>query len=697
MVRDAGYLHGHTDPFSISTLVACTNNGMSDPIAVGVDVGGTFTDAVIEVPGEPTTVVKVPTSSPPTDGILEAIERACDEVGVPLAAIDRFRHGSTVATNALLERNGAETALITTTGFRDVLEIGRQDRPTLYDLAAARPEPLVPRHRRYELDERMPPPTHPDPALIRTPPATAALEAVADDVADAEAVAVSLLHADIDPQHEQLVAEYLRDRLDGPVIPSHEVDPTFREYERTATTVASAYLTPMLSSYLDRLGAACDERGIPAPWVMQSNGGIASPAAINRRAVSTVLSGPAAGVVGAMAALGSDLDGSNGAITLDIGGTSTDVSLIDEAGPQRTTDTTVGGVPIRVPTVDIHTVGAGGGSIAWVDAGGALRVGPNSARADPGPACYDRGGVDPTVTDAAVVLGLIGSDRPLGGQLPVNADAAYTVMGELAAAAGLTDATEAAIGTYRVAVESIAQAIRRITVERGRDPRSDHLLAFGGAGGMVAAAIADRLDIETIVIPAHSGIQSAVGLISADERHDVAHGIYTELAEETVDELDATFARLESDAIDRCSGHDRAELNRIADVRYAGQSYELSIPMDDPVSVAAAVHRFETEHRRLRGYSLDDRIDVIACRVEAVVPTALDAVARSRDDASVVDTRTVTTPPWSTGEYDVYAGVPRSTDRPSIIERSHTTIAIPPGWSMDTVEDRLVLSRRRSR
>jgi len=369
----------------------------SPSVRLGVDVGGTFTDVVLLVAGGLTTA-KVPTTDDQHEGVLRGVAAACDAAGVDPGAVERFRHATTVAVNAMLEGEGARTALVTTAGFGDAVEIGRQNRPALYDLSAEKPDPLVPAERRHELDERA------TTAGIERPVDDGDVRDLAGDVGDAESVAVSFLHAYAHHENERRVAALLREELDCPVSASHEVLATFREYERTATTVAEAYVTPVIDDYVGRLESRAAEHDLPAPRVMQANGGIADAATVRENAVTTVLSGPAAGVVGASIferwADGVDGDpetsdtsdaSASGLITFDMGGTSSDVSLVRDGAVERTTEADVGGHPVRIPMVDVNTVGAGGGSIAWVDAGGALRVGPRSAGASPGPACYGNG------------------------------------------------------------------------------------------------------------------------------------------------------------------------------------------------------------------------------------------------------------------------------------------------------------------
>lgn len=681
-----------TDPFSISTPVDQLNHGMSDRIDAGVDVGGTFTDAVVVGPTGSATA-KVPTTTPPHGGVMEGLERACQSAGIECRSVDRFRHGSTVATNALLERNGATTALVTTSGFRDVLEIGRQDRPSLYDLAAERPPPLIPRSRRYTIEERTPPPGHPEPGGVRVRPDPADIKALGNNLSDIEAVAVCLLHSDVDPRHERLVVDQLQSTLDVPIVASHEIDPQVREYERTATTVASAYLTPVMQTYLERLVAACDAAGVKRPQIMQSSGGIADPEQLAQRAAAGVLSGPAAGVVGATKTATGAVSDAAGYITLDMGGTSADVGRVVDGEPTITTECTVADRPIRLPAVDIHTVGAGGGSIGWVDAGGALRVGPQSAGADPGPACYGRGGTEATVTDAAIELGLIGPERRLGDTVSVDAESTQTALAELADAAGIDGPTAAAAGIYRVAIETMTQAIRHVTIERGIDPRDDALVAYGGAGGMVAAAIADRLEIEQVVLPPHAGLASAVGLVVADERQDAGTGIHRPLDAAIDDGLEETFRQLESTVRTRCTDPAAAMISRSAALRYAGQSHELTIPIESPLHHDDIVDRFETHHDRRHGYTLDDRVELITARVQAVVETATPTLSIGSAPTTPKRTREARVPPGTSREFAVYEEIPETALGPCVIERPNTTIVVPTAWRLDATGG--VISLRR--
>jgi len=651
-----------------------------DETALGVDVGGTFTDVVVVADGDLTTA-KVPTTADQSEGVLAGVERACERAGVDPAAVERFRHATTVAVNAMLEGTGAETALVTTEGFADVLAIGRQDRPSLYDLDARRPEPLVPADRRYEIDERA------TPDGIESPVEPDEIEALAERI-DAEAVAVATLHAYAHPDNERRIAEGLRAALDAPVSASHEVLAQFREYERTATTVADATLTPVLDDYLDRLTDRASDRGLPAPRVMQGNGGIADAATVRERAVTTVMSGPAAGVVGASAF---EPDDAAGAITFDMGGTSSDVSLVRDGSAERTTGADVGGHPVRVPMVDVETVGAGGGSIARVDSGGALRVGPDSAGADPGPACYGRGGTEPTVTDAALVLGYLGQETTLGAALELDADAAEDALGDLAAAADLDGPVDAARGVYRVANATMTRAIRGVTTERGHDPRRFALVAFGGAGPMHAAALADRLGVERVVVPRASGVLSAFGLLAADEHHDAVQTHRVPLGNADTDAIAGIYATLRERVLADASDPEAATCRQQADLRYAGQSHELTVEVGDPISLADLRARFHDAHERARGYRLaDETVELVNCRVTATIDGTVPARTFEGGDDPRTGTREVAFADsvHETPIYDWPSFSPGTTvTGPAIVEGGESTVVCPPEWELGVDED----------
>ena len=655
---------------------------MNETVRLGVDVGGTFTDVVLAT-ADGLTTAKVPSTVPQHEGVLDGISVALSAADVDPTAVDQFRHATTVATNALLEGTGAETALVTTAGFADVVAIGRQNRPSLYDQSVARPDPLVPSERRYEVDERAT-----TEGIERSVDADE-LRAVAETIdteTDVDAVAVAFLHAYAHPENERRAAERLRAELEVPVSASHEVLGEFREYERTATTVADAVLTPVIDDYVGRLVAGATERGLPAPQIMQSNGGITDAETVRDNAVTTALSGPAAGVVGASAF---EPDGVDGLITFDMGGTSSDVSLVRDGAVERTTEADVGGRPVRVPMVDVETVGAGGGSIAWVDAGGALRVGPESAGADPGPACYGQGGTDPTVTDAALVLGYLGADTTRGEDLRLDVDAATDALADLADRAGLDGPIEAARGVYDVASAAMTRAIRSVTVERGHDPREFALAAFGGAGPMHAAALADALDVSTVVVPRASGVLSARGLLAANERHDAARTYRAALSTVDPDVIRDVLADLEATVLEDTSDPDAATVTFQADCRYAGQSYELGVDVGefDRASVAA---RFHAVHGQTRGYKLpEEPVELVTLRATATVghtmPTATHEAdgdpPRGRRSVQFDTERTTPVLDWNA------LGPGYNKAGPAIVEGGESTVVVPPAWTL-TVDDR---------
>src|SRR5215208_5247048 len=497
---------------------------------LGVDVGGTFTDAVLAAGGRLVTAEAPTTPRDQSEGVLAAVRAALERAGARAGEIEAFAHGTTVATNALLEGHGARTVLVATDGFEDVVELGRQARADLYRLCAAHPAPLVPPDRRVGAPERM----GPDGPLVPLEDPAALVERIAG--LDVEAVAVCLLHAYRHPQHEQALGAALADALPGVHVSlSHEVVGTFREYERAATTEVDAALSPLLAAYLGSLADRARDAGLPAPDVMQSSGGLATLDQARAHAALTVLSGPAGGAAGAAwAALAA---GEPDALCFDMGGTSCDVCVIEGGSAREAGGRRVGGRPVALPMLDLHTVGAGGGSIAWRDAGGALRVGPRSAGARPGPAAYGHGGTEPTVTDANLVLGLLGTDAPLAGAIALDGDAARAAVQTLADDLGL-GLPETAEGIRRVANAEMVRALRVMTVERGVDPRGLALLAFGGAGPLHAAAIAEELGMTRILCPRASGVLAALGLVVSDCRRDAQRSVLLSGDELTAEALE---------------------------------------------------------------------------------------------------------------------------------------------------------------
>jgi N-methylhydantoinase A len=529
---------------------------------IGVDVGGTFTDAVVAAGGRLVTAKAPTTPQDQSEGVLAAVGSALERADVRAENISAFAHGTTVATNALLEGRGARTALVATEGFEDVVELGRQARADLYRLCAAHPAPLVPPERRIGAPERM----GPEGVLRALEDPAALAERVA--ALEPEAVAVCLLHSYRHPEHEQAIGAALNERLPhAHVSLSHEVVGTFREYERAATTELDAALSPLLGAYLAALADRAADAGLPTPDVMQSSGGLASLEQARAHAALTVLSGPAGGAAGAAwAALAS---GERGALCFDMGGTSCDVCVIEDGAARETAGRLVGGHPVALPMLDLHTVGAGGGSIAWRDAGGAMRVGPRSAGADPGPAAYAQGGTEPTVTDANLVLGLLGTEAPLAGAIALDADAARAAVERLAAKLDL-EPLDCAEGIRRVANAEMIRALRVMTVERGVDPRELALLAFGGAGPMHAAAIAAELGMTRILCPRASGVLAALGLVVSDRRRDAQRSVLLSGAGLTAGALRDEIAALAERA---AAGARRVT----AELRYRGQSFELAV------------------------------------------------------------------------------------------------------------------------
>jgi N-methylhydantoinase A len=561
---------------------------------LGVDVGGTFTDAALLADGELRTA-KVATAARQEESVLAAAR------AVGAQEIERFTHGTTVATNALLERKGARTAFLATGGFEHMLHLRRQNRAELYRLCASHPEPLVPLERCFGVRERIGPEGVVEPLDLGSLPEL-----------DVEAVAVCFLFSFRDPSHELEVVEELRRRSsDVHVVASHEVAPEFREYERASTTAADAYLGPSLARYLGALSDRCAAAGLPEPLVLRSSGGVATVAEASAHASWALLSGPAGGVVGAAAI--ARRAGFDDAVAFDMGGTSTDVCLISGGAAERSVERTIAGFPIRLPSVDVHTVGAGGGSIAWLDAGGALRVGPESAGAEPGPACYGRGGLQPTVTDANLLLGRV--PARLADGLELDVDAAERALGRLAPA-----------DVIEVVNAEMLRALRVVSVERGRNPAELPLVAFGGAGPLHACALAEALGTSTVLVPEAAGVLSALGLAVSEERRDHVRSEVRPLDE--VRDLPADGE---------------------ADLRYVGQSFELTVPLGPDLA-----ERFHRLHAERYGYAERGReLELVAVRTaetrpgpELVLPTSRRREARG----------------------------------PAVVELDGATCWLPPGW-----------------
>lgn len=647
-------------------------------VVVGVDTGGTFTDFVV-LDGE-RVVVHKELSTP--DDPVRAILRGLAALGVH-ERLELLVHGSTVATNAVLERKGARTGLLTTAGFRDVLEIGRQNRPRLYDLRQVKPPPLAPREWRLEVRERLD-----ECGRVLVPLEEEDVRRAIGEfrAAGVESVAICFLFAFANPTHERRAAELLREAGFW-VSASHEVLPEYREYERTSTTVLNAYVGPLMGRYLERLASALPPRVVL--HVMQSNGGVLNSRTAAREAVRTLLSGPAAGVVGARAVARSA--GYDRVISFDMGGTSTDVCLIDRV-PRERSEGTIGDFPVRMPMLDIHTVGAGGGSIAWFDGGGVLRVGPQSAGANPGPAAYGRGGEEPTVTDAAVVLGWLLPDAFLGGAMELDVDAARRVVGRIAEVLGKGE-EEAALGIMEVAEANMEGAIRVVSVARGEDPREYALVAFGGAGPMVGCRLASKLHIPVVIIPPTPGVLSALGLLTADLTRDYLRTLMvsTESADAS---LHSALADLTTQAVRDLSQDgilpSDATFQPALDLRYRGQSYELTVPFSGDLH--AAIRDFHKLHERLYGYAqVTEPVTVVNVRLRVIVPARRispePAATPHPWEPTPVDERSVV---FELRGSPVRTRVPRFEREqlgpgailvgPALVTQYDTTVVIPPGW-----------------
>jgi N-methylhydantoinase A len=645
-------------------------------VLLGVDVGGTFTDAVL-FDGENLYTAKLPTTpDDQSQGVIDAVQAVLRRAGATGAEVEVFAHGMTVGTNALLEERGARTALIATRGFADVLEIARQDRPQLYLLCEPKPTPLVEPALRFEASERTGPEGVVDPLGEDEPARLAALVRECG----VEAVAICLLFSYLDPGHEQRIAAHLREELPGVhVSASAEVLPRFREYERCSTTTIDAYLSPLLGQYLGRLGDAAESAGLPAPLVMQSSGGVASAEEASRAGAWSVLSGPAGGAVGA--SLIATIAGDENALGFDMGGTSCDVCVVEDGEVKRTDSRTIGGRVIQLPMVDVHTVGAGGGSIGWRDSGGALRVGPRSAGAEPGPACYGRGGSEPTVTDANLLLGRLAADSELAGGVPLDLEAAETAIGSLAAALGL-GALETAAGIVRIANQEMVRALRVVTVERGIDPRGFALLPFGGAGPMHAAAIAAELEIERILCPRASGVLSALGLCASDRRRDTTRTVMFSGDAFTAARVAGEVAEL----IGTLGGKDEAEPEVVYEMRYAGQAFELAVSGSTDPDPADLAERFAEAHEQLYGHrDPEAEVVLVHIRIAMVTPGARPRPAAADEGQLVESSRDVRFGgEWI--ETPVLRGEPPAGTRaqgPIVFELPETTLVVPPDWAVE--------------
>ncbi|MEM9063546.1 MAG: hydantoinase/oxoprolinase family protein [Pseudomonadota bacterium] len=672
---------------------------------IGIDIGGTFTDvALVEEVSGRIGVVKVPTT--PDDfgrGVLEGVQTALVKYGIGAEEVSLLSHATTVVTNAVLEQKGARCALVATRGFRDVLELRRSSRPDLYDLFQDAPHVLIPRRHRFEITERV----GADGAVV-TALAEDEIPALIDAIraAEPEAIAVSLLFSFLNPDHEQRLGAALRSAFpDIPVYLSSEVLPEIREFERTSTTAVCAYVGPILGAYLARLSEAVGSLGLPDLYVMGSNGGVFEAREGVAMPAMAVESGPAAGVVAA--ALVAEQTGHRDILSFDMGGTTAKASLIRDAAYETTPEYEVGGGasgsrtmhgtghPIRVPVIDLAEVSAGGGSIAWVDRAGALRVGPHSAGAVPGPVCYRRGGTEPTVTDCNLVLGYLDQGSLLGGEMEIDLDAARTAIEtKLAQPLGI-DLRTAAAGVIDVVNHEMAEALRIVSVQRGHDPRDFTLSAFGGAGPLHAAALAEELEMRHVLCPPIPGAFSALGLVTTDLRRDYARTFFARTDQAEAGDLAVAFEALAMEGramLDRAGvPEDRQRLVRTVDARYGRQSYELVVPVPDPPFSVDVMDRiaeaFHARHAQTYGHARpDEPVQLVNVRLSAVgeIP-AIRLGQAPGDGAAETGTRAV----WFRhyGEHAATVlrretmGAGQSVSGAAVIESLESTILVPPGWT----------------
>ncbi|MEM9139774.1 MAG: hydantoinase/oxoprolinase family protein [Pseudomonadota bacterium] len=672
---------------------------------IGIDIGGTFTDvALVDAATGRIGVVKVPTT--PDDfgrGVLDGVAAALQKYGLAAGDVSLLSHATTVVTNAILEQKGARCALVATRGFRDVLELRRSSRPDLYDLCQDAPHVLIPRRHRFEITERI----GADAAVV-TPLAEAEIPDLiaAIRAAEPEAIAVSLLFSFLNPAHEQALGWALRQAFpEIPVYLSSEVLPEIREFERTSTTAVCAYVGPILSRYLDRLAGATDSLGLPQLYVMGSNGGVFEAAEGTAMPAMAVESGPAAGVVAA--ALIAEQTGHRDVLSFDMGGTTAKASLIRDAAYETTPEYEVGGGasgsrtmhgtghPIRVPVIDLAEVSAGGGSVAWVDRAGALRVGPHSAGAVPGPVCYGRGGTAPTVTDCNLVLGYLDQGSLLGGEMEIDLAAARAAIEtHLAQPLGI-DIHAAAAGVIDVVNHEMAEALRIVSVQRGHDPRGYTLTAFGGAGPLHAAALAEELEMSHVLCPPIPGAFSALGLVTTDLRRDYARTFFARTDAADPADLTAAFADLEAQGramLDRAGiPADRQKLIRTVDARYTRQSYELAVPVPPPpfdaTTMEAIAQAFHDRHAQTYGHAqATEPVQMVNIRLSAVGEIPGIRLAQPPGGGGGPKGKR---PLWFRGkgeaEGQVYDRATMAADQdapgPAIIESLESTILVPPGWT----------------
>jgi N-methylhydantoinase A/oxoprolinase/acetone carboxylase beta subunit len=657
--------------------------------AVGIDIGGTFTDVVC-TDGVRSTIFKLPsTRDDPSRAVAAALSRLADEHGIVPSTITRFCHGTTVATNAVLERKGATVGLIATEGFADILELGRQMRRQMYDLALKPETPswLAPGARRVEVRERI----GADGSIVTPLDEESARAAIASLVAaGVEAIAVSLLFSFANPSHEERVRALVAEMAPGlPVSLSSEVDPAFREYERTVVTGFDAYVKPRVAHYLAGIAEALAAGGAPCTLaVMQSRGGLAGTETALQRPVRLFLSGPAAGLLGAASVAAAE--GIADIIAIDVGGTSSDIALVEGGRPGVRQEMSVDGYAIRVPTLDVVSIGAGGGSIAWVDGSGGLRVGPRSAGAEPGPACYGRGGVDATVTDASLALGMLDPDGFAGGRITLSPARAAAAVADVADRVGLSP-EQAALGIHRVVNAQMADGIRLVSIRRGIDPRGFTLVPLGGAGGIHAAALAEELGITRVLVPRFPGVLAAAGLLVAPVAHEVSAAFHAPLSAVAAADVQAVLATLDARAAALMAADgitpSGATIRHEADMAYVGQSHSLAVPLDAAAPLAGLAARFEAAHARINGHATGAAVKIVNLRTvhEAAAPIIVPSAAPEPGPSLVAERQAQLPGMDRAAPVPVHARARLAAGTaiagPAILAQEDTTTLVPPGWT----------------
>lgn len=685
---------------------------MDQSFRLAVDTGGTFTDLCVvdELSGK-LVVTKVPsTPSNPALAVIAGIQKVITEKKISADKVKFILHGTTVATNALLEHKGARTALIITERFEDVLQIGRQNRPELYNFWAKRPTPIVPRHLCYGVPER----------ILYTGEILRSLdesktEAIVNDIKNRgiHSIAVSLIHSYANDVHEQKIKSIIsKIHPDAYVTLSSEVLPEFREYERTSTICINSFVMPRVNKYVADLEGRLKEMGVASDlYIMQSNGGVITARMAREMSAKTVLSGPAGGVLTGVFISRSTRQPN--LITIDIGGTSADISLIKAGTPRLTTESQIGGYPIKLPMIDINTIGAGGGSIAWIDSGGALRVGPQSAGADPGPVCYGMGGTEPTVTDANAILGRINPSYLLGGEMKLFLDGARRVIDEKIARPLGIDVERAAEGIIAVINANMIRGIRRVSVEKGYDPREFSLVAFGGAGPLHAVELAQALNMTNIIIPQYPGIASAFGMLSADVRHDYVQTYIAVSNKVDAKRLQSIYQQMEKQGIRQLSNEGFSDqsiiMHRYADLRYVRQAYELQVPVKSGTltteDISSVAESFHDQHEINYGYARrSEPVEFVNLRLVALgkLPEMQSAktISRGKNALEPIGYREVFfegTSPLKTTIYKrehLHKG--QQILGPAIVEQLDSTIVIFPNYQAvtDSYGNLLITSQR---